>query len=125
EARARAVEERAPQLAAEVRARIAGDGDVVEVPGGEARVGEAPGGSERGEAGAVLDAVEALLLGGRDELAVDDERRRRVAVVRVQAENRRHRGIPDADLAEPPYPRTAAAAHVAGTRSVVTAADPS
>ena len=51
---------------------------------------EAPARRERREAGAVLDAVEALLLGGRDELAVDDERRRGVAVVRVEAEDRGH-----------------------------------
>ena len=36
----------------------------------------------------MLDAVEALLLDGGDELAVDDERRRRVAVEGVQAEDR-------------------------------------
>ena len=49
-------------------------------------------GRERRKAGAVLDAVEPLLLGGGDELAVDDERRRGVAVVRVQAEDRGHGG---------------------------------
>ena len=38
----------------------------------------------------MLDPVEALLLGGGDEHAVDDERRRGVAVVRVQAEDRGH-----------------------------------
>ena len=43
------------------------------------------------EAGAVLDAVEALLLGRDDESPVDDERRGGVAVEGVQAEDRRHR----------------------------------
>ena len=56
-------------------------------------------GGERGEARAVLDPVEALLLGGGDELAVDDERGRGVAVVRVQAEDRGHRGIVRAAVA--------------------------
>ena len=77
-------------LRAEVRARVAADRDVVEVAGGEAGVREAPRGRLRGEAGDVLDAVEALLLGRRDELAVDDERGGRVAVVGVEAEDRRH-----------------------------------
>ncbi len=63
---------------------------MVELVGGEPRVGEAPRGRERREAGAVLDAVEALLLGGGDELAVDDERGGSVAVVGVQAEDRSH-----------------------------------
>ena len=38
----------------------------------------------------MLDAVEPLLLGGGDELAVDDERGSRVAVVGVETEDRRH-----------------------------------
>src|SRR5206468_5456436 len=82
------------QLRPEVGPRVAADRDVVELGGGQPGVRETPGGRERGEAGAVLDAVEALLLGGGDELAVDDERGRSVAVKGVQAEDRRHR--PDA-----------------------------
>ena len=37
----------------------------------------------------MLDAVEALFLGCADELAVDHERGRRIAVVSVQTEDRR------------------------------------
>ncbi len=87
-ARARAVADRAQQLATEVRAGIARDGDVVEVLRAKPGVGETPARGERREAGAVLDAVEALLLGGRDELAVDDERSGCVAVVGVESEDR-------------------------------------
>ena len=39
------------------------------------------------KAGDVLDAGEALLLGGGDELSVDDDRSRGIAVVRVEAED--------------------------------------
>src|SRR5205085_7041008 len=87
---ARAVADRPQELAAEVRLRVARDGDVVEVARLEAGVGETPRSRELREAGAVLDAVEALLLGRRDKLAVDDERRRRVAVERVQTQDGSH-----------------------------------
>ena len=63
---------------------------MVELGRRDAGLREAPGGGEGGEAGDVLDPVEALLLRGGDELAVDDERSRGVAVVRVEAEDRRH-----------------------------------
>ena len=85
--------QRPDQLRAEVRLRVAPDGDVVELLRRDAGVGEAPAGGERGEAGAVLDAVEPLLLDGGDELPVDDERGGGVAVVGVQAEDRGH-GVP-------------------------------
>ena len=81
---------RLQHLRAEVRARVAADRDVVEVARREAGVLEAPRRRERREAGDVLEPVEALLLRRRDELAVDDERRCRVAVVGVEAEDRRH-----------------------------------
>jgi len=63
---------------------------VVEIFGLDPRVLEAPASGQRREAGAVLDAVEPLLLRGRDELAVDDQGGRRVTVVRVESENRGH-----------------------------------
>ena len=88
---ARAVADRAQQLLAEVRLRVARDGDVVELLGLQARVGEAPRGGQRREAGAVLDAVETLLLGGCDELAVDDESCGRVTVEGVEPQDRGHR----------------------------------
>ncbi len=74
---------------------IAADRDVVEIGGGEARVLEAPRRSQRGEAGDVLERREALLLGGGDELAVDDERGGGVAVVGVEPEDRGHAAIVD------------------------------
>src|SRR5204862_8254570 len=89
-ARARAVTDRAQQLAAEVRLGIPRDGDVVEAGGGEAGIGEAPRSGLLGEPRAVLDAVEPLLLGRRHELAVDEECRRRVAVIGVQTQDRGH-----------------------------------
>src|SRR4051812_9303305 len=88
--RARTVPDRAQELLADVRARIARDRDVVEVGRGEPRVVEAPLRGEIREARTVLDAIEALLLGGGDELAVDYERRGGVAVEGVEAEDRGH-----------------------------------
>ena len=46
-----------------------------------------------GKPATVLDPVEPLLLGGADELAVDDERGGGIAVVRVQSEDRRQAEI--------------------------------
>ena len=77
-------------FAPEVRARVAADRDVIEPPRLDAGVLEAPARRERRKAGAVLDAIEALLLRRRDELAVDDEGGGRVAVIGVEAEDRRH-----------------------------------
>jgi hypothetical protein len=89
-ARRGAVADRPHELAAEVRARVARDRDVVDVLRLQAGVVEAPAGGESREPGAVLDAVEPLFLGGGDELTIHDEGRGGVAVVRVEAEDRRH-----------------------------------
>ncbi len=89
-ARGGARQDRAHDLGADVRARIAPDGHVVELAGREPGVREAPPDGELGEAGAVLDAVEPLFLDRVHELAVDDERRRRVAVESVQSEDGGH-----------------------------------
>ena len=89
-ARARPRQDRADDLGADVRARVAADRDVVEVPRVEAGVLEAPARGQLRKAGAVLDAVEPLFLDGVDELAVDHEGRGRVAVEGVQAEDRGH-----------------------------------
>ena len=77
-------------LRAQVRARIAPERDVVDVARREAGVLETPRGGERREPRDVLQPAEALLLGGCDEHAVDDERRGGVAVIRVEPEDRRH-----------------------------------
>ncbi len=87
---ARPVADRAEELLAEVRLRVARDGDVVELLGLQAGVSETPRGGQRGKAGAVLDAVETLLLGGGDELAVDDESCGRVTVEGVEPQDRGH-----------------------------------
>ena len=63
---------------------------MIEVGNGEAGVLETPRGRERREPGHVLEPVEALLLGGCDELSVDDESGRRVTVIGVETEDRRH-----------------------------------
>jgi hypothetical protein len=63
---------------------------VVEIAGLETRICETPCGRQLREPGAVLDAVEALLLRRRDECPVDEECRRRVAVKGVEAEDRGH-----------------------------------
>src|SRR5205085_5292763 len=41
---------------------------------------------DRRKTGPVLDAAEALFLAGGDEFAIDDDRRRRIGVVRVNAQ---------------------------------------
>ena len=61
----------------------------------EARLRQAPGRRQRREAGDVLHPREALLLCRGDEPAVDDERSGGIAVVRVQAEDRRQAVILD------------------------------
>ena len=81
---------RLDDLRAEVRARIAADRDVIELPRADPGVLQAPRRRERREAGDVLDAAEPFLLRGRDELAVEDEGGRGVTVVGVQTEDRRH-----------------------------------
>lgn len=86
----RSVSDGAQQLSAQVRARIAGDRNVVEVVGRHAGVGKTPTCSKCGKPRAVLYAVEPLLLGGRDQLTIDDERCRSVPMIRVDAEDRRH-----------------------------------
>ena len=91
-ARARTVPDRAEKLLADVRPGVARDGEVVEVVRRDSTFLEAPAGGEARKPGDVFDPAEALLFGGRDELAVDDEGGGCVAVVRVQAEYRGHPG---------------------------------
>src|ERR1700761_8768597 len=83
------IEPRAAQL------RIEGIGDVVDVTGGKAGMFQAPADRALGKLMrivvmrflGVLDAVEALLLDGCDQLAVDQERRRGLMVHRVDSKN--------------------------------------
>jgi hypothetical protein len=84
------VEERPPELLREVRGRVSSDRDVVELVRLQPGVLEAPRRGPRREAGAVLHTVEALLLGGAHELAVEHERGCGVAVEGVQAQDRGH-----------------------------------
>src|SRR3990172_9157809 len=92
EAQAGRVAQRPQELLPGVCLRVAPDRDVVEVSGRDAGGREAPCRRERRETGAVLDAVETLLFGRGDELAVDDERRGRVTVVGVETKDRGHGG---------------------------------
>ena len=83
------IEPRAAQL------RIEGVGDVIDVVGGEPGMFQAPADRALGKLMrivemrflGVLDAVEALLLDGGDELAVDQQRRRGLMIHRVDSEN--------------------------------------
>ena len=75
---------------AEVRERIPGQRDVVDVARCDVRTIETEAHRLVRERGVVLDAGEPLFLDRRHELAVDHERGRRVAVVRVDAEDRGH-----------------------------------
>ena len=65
------------RLAPQVRSRIAGDRERVHVARLDARHRRQARIAARGKPGPVLDAAEALLLDGRDELAVAHERGRR------------------------------------------------
>ncbi len=75
--------------------RIVGVADRVDLAGADAAALEAPGdrllgqlpGRERDRGLAVLAAAEALLLGGGDDLAVDDEGRGRIVEHRVDADD--------------------------------------
>jgi hypothetical protein len=91
-ARRRRPPDRSQQLLREVRARVAADRYMVELGRRNTALREAPRCRERREACSVFHAVEAFFLRGRDELAVDHERSRRVAVVRIQTQDRDHDG---------------------------------
>jgi hypothetical protein len=69
---------------------IVTDGNVVEPIRPDSCLREAPRRRERREPGDMFNAVEALLLGGGDEFAVNNEGCRGVAVKGVEAEDRRH-----------------------------------
>src|SRR5262249_54821932 len=80
---------RAPQL------RVEREGDVVDIVCGEAGVFEAVADRPLGKLMrvvevrllAVLDAVEPLFLDGRDKLAVDEQRSRRLVIDRIDSKN--------------------------------------
>src|SRR3954447_15401053 len=63
---------------------------MIDVADRKTSVLEAPRGRKRREACDVLEPVEALLLGRRDQLPVDHESRGRVTVIGVETEDRRH-----------------------------------
>ena len=75
------------ELASEIGAVVAIDrnmGDVLQL---QFRFGKAVGQRLRGKTGPVLDATEALLLRGRDQLAVLHEAGRRVGVIGIETDN--------------------------------------
>src|ERR1043165_1034770 len=69
------------------RARVAVDGDGGDVGELGARFTQAVGDGLRRESGPVLDATEALFLGGGDQLSVDQYGCRRITVIRVDPQN--------------------------------------
>ncbi len=66
---------------------LAPDGDVVDVGQAQSAVVQDEADRFAGKAGPVLDAPDALLLDGRDELSVDDQRGGRVPVVGVDPQD--------------------------------------
>ena len=84
---ARSVLDRVREPFAEVGLRVPGECEVVDVFGSKAGDFQAISDRAVGEAGVVLEPREALLLDGRDELAVDDERGGRVAVISVDPQD--------------------------------------
>jgi hypothetical protein len=75
------------QTAQVVDARLAIDRDVLDIGHANAAGLETVLDGLGWQAGPVLDATEPLFLGGRDELAVLEQARRRVAVVGVKSQN--------------------------------------
>lgn len=71
----------------EVGLGIAVERDVTDISEGNLRLGEAVSDCLGGKSRPVLDAPEAFLFGGGNNLAVAHEASRRVAVVGVEAEN--------------------------------------
>ena len=71
-----------------MRARIARDGEDVDVRGPRAGEPQAFGQREMRKSSVVLDPAEALLFDRRNQAAVPHQRRRHVAVVRVETENK-------------------------------------
>ena len=84
---ARAMSEEIQRLPPQMRARIARDGEQIDVGRRHARHTQALGEREVRKAGAMLDAAESFLFDRGDELAVANERGRDIAVVRVEADD--------------------------------------
>ena len=83
----RTVPQQEQRLAPEVGARIARHGKHVDIRRREAAHLQAGGDRVVRKTRHVLDAAEPLLFNRRDKLSVADQRRRHVAVIRVEAEN--------------------------------------
>src|SRR5213595_3447894 len=83
----RATPERPRDLARQMHERVARYPHVLDVAGRDAGARETPPDCGVRESGLVLDASEPLFLGRCHDLAIDDNRRRRVTVIRVDAED--------------------------------------
>ena len=81
--------ERTPEV---VDLRVSVDGDVIDIAERESGVGKAPFHRLSGQTRPVLDAAEAFLFSGGDELAVFDESGGGVAMVGVETEDD-HKGV--------------------------------
>jgi hypothetical protein len=86
-AQRRTTAERPRDLARQMHQRIARYSDMFEVARRDTGARETPSDCGGREPGLVLDASEPLFLGGCHDLAVDQERGRRVTVIRIDAED--------------------------------------
>ena len=90
----RALDQEIANLAHKIGATVLIERDVIHIREPDTCLAQAIGDGLRGKPGPMLDAAEALLLGGRDQLAVAHERRRGIGMKGIEAENNH----PDPDL---------------------------
>ena len=105
-------------LLVQVRLRIARDGDVRNLFGPHARHLEHRPRRERRKPGAVLAAIEPLLLDGRNQPAVLDENRRGIAVERVEPEDYDHPRVHVVIITHSPLPSNVRASGGRGRRGL-------
>src|ERR1700676_701772 len=75
------------ELGSQASVGIAGNGDVIDVGKRDPRFLQAIADRRSGKAGCVFDTVETLFLHCGNQLAIADQRRRGITVIRINAEN--------------------------------------
>ena len=83
----RAVREEEQRLTPQVRPRILGDGEEIDIRGLQSRQAQTLGDRSMREAGVMFDAPESFFFDGRNQLTVAQNHSRHIAVVRVEAED--------------------------------------